>query len=78
MESVYAIVYFDAVRVKIRDKRLVKNKAVYLAIGYACDGFKQILGLWIEQTEGAKFWLSVMNDLKARGLGDILIAALYR
>ena len=74
LESVYAIVYFDAVRVKIRDEGLVKNKAVYLAIGYTCDGYKQILGLWIEQTEGAKFWLSVMNDLKARGLEDILIA----
>ena len=74
LESVYAIVYFDAVRVKIRDEGLVRNKAVYLAIGYTCDGFKQILGLWIEQTEGAKFWLSVMNDLKARGLADILIA----
>ena len=74
LESVYAIVYFDAVRVKVRDEGLVRNKAVYLAIGYTCDGFKQILGLWIEQTEGAKFWLGVMNDLKARGLADILIA----
>jgi putative transposase len=74
LESVYAIVYFDAVRVKIRDEGLVKNKAVYLAIGYTCSGYKQILGMWIEQTEGAKFWLSVMNDLKARGLDDILIA----
>ena len=74
LESVYAIVYFDAVRVKIRDEGLVRNKAVHLAIGYTCDGYKQILGLWIEQTEGAKFWLGVMNDLKARGLADILIA----
>ena len=74
LESVYAIVYFDAVRVKIRDEGLVKNKAVYLAIGYTCTGYKQILGMWIEQSEGAKFWLSVMNDLKARGLEDILIA----
>ena len=61
-------------RVKIRDEGLVKNKAVYLAIGYNCSGYKQILGMWIEQSEGAKFWLSVMNDLKARGLDDILIA----
>jgi len=74
LESVYAIVYFDAVRVKIRDEGLVKNKAVYLAIGYTTSGYKQILGLWIEQSEGAKFWLSVMNDLKVRGLEDILIA----
>jgi putative transposase len=74
LESTYAIVYFDAVRVKIRDEGLVKNKAVYLAIGYTNLGYKEVLGLWIEQTEGAKFWLSVMNDLKARGLEDILIA----
>lgn len=74
LESTHAIVYFDAVRVKIRDEGLVKNKAVYLAIGYTCLGHKEVLGLWIEQTEGAKFWLSVMNDLKARGLEDILIA----
>lgn len=74
LEPVYAIVYFDAVRVKIRDEGLVKNKAVYLAIGYTCSGYKQILGMWVEQTEGAKFWLSVMNDLKARGLEDVLIA----
>lgn len=74
LEPTYAIVYFDAVRVKIRDEGLVKNKAVYLAIGYTNLGYKEVLGLWIEQTEGAKFWLSVMNDLKARGLEDILIA----
>jgi putative transposase len=74
LDSVYAIVYFDAVRVKVRDEGLVKNKAVYLAIGYTCSGYKQILGMWVEHNEGAKFWLSVMNDLKARGLEDILIA----
>lgn len=74
LEPVYAIVYFDAVRVKIRDEGLVKNKAVYLAIGYTCAGYKQVLGMWIEQTEGAKFWLGVMHDLKARGLEDVLIA----
>ena len=74
LESTYAIVYFDALRVKIRDEGLVRNKAVYLAIGVQCSGHKEILGLWIEQTEGAKFWLRVMNDLKARGVQDILIA----
>jgi len=74
LESVYAIVYFDAVRVKIRDEGLVRNKAVYLAIGVTCSGYKDVLGLWIEQTEGAKFWLSVMNELKARGVTDVLIA----
>lgn len=70
----YAIVYFDALRVKIRDEGLVRNKAVYLAIGITCAGEKEILGLWIEQTEGAKFWLRVMNELKGRGAEDLLIA----
>lgn len=74
LESTYAIVFFDALRVKIRDEGLVRNKAVFLAIGVRCSGHKEILGLWIEQTEGAKFWLRVMNELKARGVGDILIA----
>lgn len=74
LEPVYAIVYFDALRVKIRDEGLVRNKAVYLAIGISCAGDKEILGLWIEQTEGAKFWLRVMNELKARGTEDVLVA----
>lgn len=74
LEPVYAIVYFDALRVKIRDEGLVRNKAVYLAIGITCAGEKEILGLWIEQTEGAKFWLRVMNELKGRGADDVLIA----
>ena len=74
LESTYAIVYFDALRVKIRDEGLVRNKAVYLAIGVTCAGNKEVLGLWIEQTEGAKFWMRVMTELKARGTGDILIA----
>ena len=73
LEPVYAIVYFDALRVKIRDEGLVRNKAVYLAIGITCAGDKEILGLWIEQTEGAKFWLRVMNELKGRGVEDLLI-----
>lgn len=74
LEPVYAIVYFDALRVKIRDEGLVRNKAVYLAIGVTCAGEKEVLGLWIEQTEGAKFWLRVMNELRARGVEDLLIA----
>jgi transposase-like protein len=74
LERVYAIVFFDALRVKIRDEGTVKNKSVYLAIGQRCSGHKEILGLWIEQTEGAKFWLRVMNELKNRGTEDILIA----
>jgi putative transposase len=74
LEPSYAIVFFDALRVKIRDEGLVKNKAVYLAIGVHASGHKQVLGLWIEQSEGAKFWLRVMNELKARGTQDILIS----
>ena len=68
------MVFFDALRVKIRDEGLVRNKAVYLALAITCQGEKEVLGLWIEQTEGAKFWLKVMNELKTRGVGDILIA----
>lgn len=74
LEAVYAIVYFDASRVKMRDEGLVRNKAVYLAIGITCAGEKETLGLWIEQTEGAKFWLKVMTELKSRGTEDLLIA----
>ena len=74
LESVYAIVYFDALRVKIRDEGTVRNKAVYLAIGIRCSGYKEILGLWIEQNEGAKFWLKVMTEIKNRGTQDILVA----
>lgn len=74
LEPSYAIVFFDALRVKIRDEGLVRNKAVYLAIGVRSSGHKDVLGLWIEQTEGAKFWLRVMNEIKARGTQDILIA----
>jgi putative transposase len=74
LDSTYAIVFFDALRVKIRDEGLVSNRAVYLAIGVRCSGHKEILGLWIEQTEGAKFWLRVMTELRNRGVQDILIA----
>lgn len=74
LEPTYAIVFFDALRVKIRDEGLVRNKAVYLAIGVRPSGIKEVLGLWIEQTEGAKFWLRVMHEIKARGTSDILIA----
>ena len=70
----YPVVFFDALRVKIRDEGLVKNKAVYLAIGMRTSGHKEVLGLWIEQSEGAKFWLRVMNELRSRGTQDILIA----
>lgn len=66
LESMYPIVYFDALRLKIRDDGTVKNKAAYLALGIRADGKKEVLGLWIEQTEGAKFWLKVFNELKNR------------
>jgi transposase-like protein len=68
------VVFFDALRVKIREDNMVRNKAVYLALGVRRDGTREILGLWIETTEGAKFWLKVFNDLRTRGVNDILIA----
>jgi putative transposase len=74
LEPMYPVVFFDALRVKIREEAVVRNKAVYLALGVLPDGTRDILGLWIEGTEGAKFWLKVFNDLKTRGVGDILIA----
>ncbi len=74
LEATYPLVFLDALRVKIRDEGLVRNKAVYVALGVTADGTKDILGLWIETSEGAKFWLRVMNELKNRGVEDILIA----
>jgi putative transposase len=73
LEPMYPVVFFDALRVKIREDGVVRNKAVYLALGVLADGTRDILGLWIENTEGAKFWMKVFNDLKTRGVGDILI-----
>ena len=74
LEPMYPVVFFDALRVKIREEAVVRNKAIYLALGVLPDGTRDILGLWIENTEGAKFWMKVFNDLKTRGVGDILIA----
>jgi transposase-like protein len=74
LESMYPVVFFDALRVKIRDEATVRSKAVYLALAVLPDGRRDILGIWIEQTEGAKFWMKVFTDLKARGCQDILIA----
>jgi putative transposase len=74
LEPLYALIFFDAIRVKVRDEGTVRNKAIYAALGVRPDGSKEILGLWIEQTEGAKFWLRVMNELKNRGVDDVLIA----
>ena len=74
LEAMYPVVFFDALRVKIRDESVVRSKAVYLALAVLPDGTRDILGIWIEQTEGAKFWLKVFNDLKTRGCADIIIA----
>jgi len=74
LEPMYPVIFFDALRVKIREDNVVRNKAVYLALGVQPDGTRDILGLWIENTEGAKFWMKVFNDLKTRGVADILIA----
>jgi putative transposase len=74
LEALYPLIFFDAIRIKVRDEGSVRNKAVYIALGVRPDGSKEILGLWIEQSEGAKFWLRVMNELKGRGVEDVLIA----
>jgi len=74
LEPMYPVVFFDALRVKIREDAVVRNKAIYLALGVLPDGTRDILGLWIESTEGAKFWMKVFNDLETRGVNDILIA----
>jgi putative transposase len=76
LEPVYPLVFFDALRVKIRDEGLVRNKAVHIALGVCADGTKEILGLWLEQNEGAKFWLRVMNELRNRGVEDVLLAVI--
>ena len=74
LDEVYPIVYMDALHFKVRDNGHVRNKAVYLAIGVNLKGYKEVLGMWIAQTEGAKFWLSVVTELKNRGMRDMLIA----
>jgi len=74
LEAMYPVVFFDALRVKIRDEAVVRSKAIYLALAVLPDGSRDILGIWIEQTEGAKFWMKVFSDLKTRGCQDILIA----
>jgi len=74
LEPIYPLVFFDALRVKIRDEGVVRNKAVHIALGVRADGTKEVLGLWLEQNEGAKFWLRVMNELRNRGVEDVLLA----
>lgn len=75
LDQLYPIVFLDALRVKIRDQGTISNKAVYIAIGLNMEGLKEVLGLWIAQTEGAKFWLQVVTEIKNRGVKDILIAS---
>ena len=74
LDPAYPLMFFDAIRVKIRDEGMVRNKAIHIALGVRADGRKEVLGLWIEQNEGAKFWLRVMNELKNRGVDDIMLA----
>lgn len=74
LDSIYAIVYMDALMVKVKDNGHITNKAVYVAVGVNLDGKKELLGIWIAQTEGAKFWLKVVTELKNRGVKDIFIA----
>lgn len=73
LERVYAIVYLDALVLKIRDKGVVQNRAVYMAVGVGPNGHKDVLGMWIQSTEGAKFWLSILHELRQRGVEDILV-----
>jgi len=72
LEEIYPVVYLDAMMVSIRDQRVVRKKAVYVAVGVSIDGERDVLGLWIQQSEGAKFWLAVLTDLRNRGVRDIL------
>ncbi|MBA2734636.1 MAG: IS256 family transposase [Acidobacteria bacterium] len=74
LEALYPILYLDALQVKVRDGAHIRNKAIYLAIGVNLSGIKEVLGLWVAQTEGAKFWLQIVTELKNRGVADIFIA----
>jgi putative transposase len=74
LEAVYPIVYFDALQVKVTEDRSVRNRACYLAVGVTCEGDREALGIWWQDSEGAKFWLAVLNDLNQRGVKDVLIA----
>ncbi len=74
LEAVYPIVYLDCIVVKIRQDKRVINKAIYLALGVDLSGHKELLGLWLAEHEGAKFWLAILTELQTRGVKDILIA----
>src|SRR4051794_35271161 len=76
LEAVYPIVYFDALRLKVTEDRSVRNRACYLALGVTLEGEREVLGIWWQETEGAKFWLAVLNDLNQRGVNDVLIACI--
>jgi len=76
LDSIYPVVFFDAIMVKSRENGQTGNKAVYLALGINMEGRKELLGMWISDTEGAKFWLNVITELKNRGVNDILIACI--
>ena len=75
LDAVYPVIYLDCIHVKVRDAGAVRTKAVYLAIGINMNGEKEVLGLWVSQTEGAKFWLSVVTELKNRGVQDSSLPA---
>lgn len=76
LDKIYPIVYLDAMYFKVRSNGKIVNKAVYICLGYTMEGYKDILGLWVDEAEGAKFWLSICNDLKNRGIKEILIACM--
>jgi putative transposase len=73
LEATYLVMYLDALVVKIRDNGVVQNKAVYLVVGLGLDGTKDVLGMWIQQTEGAKFWMSILTELHNRGVNDVMV-----
>ena len=73
LDPLYPVLYLDALQVKVRDQGTIRNKAIYLALGIGLSGTKELLGLWLSQTEGAKFWLQVLTELKNRGVQDLLI-----
>ena len=73
LDRVYPVIFLDAIICKVRTEGVVRNKAAHLAVGVDVDGRKEVLGIWVEAVEGAKFWLRVMNDLKARGIEDVLV-----
>nr|WP_215905098.1 IS256 family transposase [Treponema phagedenis] len=73
LESVYPIVFLDAIHYNVRENSIIVKKAVYIALGYTSEGFKEILGMWVGENESSKYWLMVLNQLKDRGLEDVLI-----